>query len=148
MFGDHEPNMYATSGALLPRTAVSTFCRTWSLGVTSWVTWTSGCSLLYWSSSLVKFSACTSVQPFQTVILVGPPAEPPPPPPPQAASAKVRAAIRTSKRRGRVTVDTPSHGAGWADGTEVRCVSAQPPRGMVEHYTRMRSKKCAFAQSG
>src|SRR6476661_2209904 len=104
MFGDHDPNMYATSGALLPRTAVSTFCRTWSLGVTSWVTWTSGCSLLYWSSSLVKFSACTSVQPFQTVILVGPPAEPPPPPPPQAASASVRAAIRTSKRRGRVTV--------------------------------------------
>src|SRR5215813_11670570 len=104
MFGDHDPNMYAISGALLPRTAVSTFCSTWSLGVASWVTWTSGCSLLYWSISLVKLSACTSVQPCQIVILVGPPADSfPPPPPPHAATRSVSTAIRARKMRGRVT---------------------------------------------
>ena len=31
MFGDHDPNMYATSGGLPPRTAVSTFCSVLSL---------------------------------------------------------------------------------------------------------------------
>src|ERR1700741_968005 len=98
MFGDHDPNMYATSGALLPRTAVSTFCSTWSLGVASWVIWTSGRSLLYRASSLVKLSAWTSVQPCQIVILIGPPADSPfSPPPPHAARTSVSAAIRGEK---------------------------------------------------
>src|ERR1700742_2715218 len=135
MFGDHDPNMYATSGALLPRTAVSTFCSTWSLGVASWVTWTSGCSLLYWSSSLLKLSACTSVQPCHTVILTGPPDELSLPPPPQAARTRARTDTRASRKRGRITIDTPSDGAGCA-------LNAL----MVADYTRMRNLGCAFAQ--
>ena len=54
MFGDHDPNMYATSGALPPRTAVSTFCSTRSLLEYSSLTFTSGCSLLYWSIKALK----------------------------------------------------------------------------------------------
>ena len=42
MLGDHDPNMYATSGALPPRTAVSTFCSTRSLLEYSSLTFTSG----------------------------------------------------------------------------------------------------------
>ena len=60
MFGDHDPNMYATSGALSPRTAVSTFCSTRSLDEYSSVTFTSGWSLLYWSTRPLKTSPSVS----------------------------------------------------------------------------------------
>ena len=42
MLGDQDPNMYATSGGVPPRTAVRTFWSTRSLLDTSWVTSTSG----------------------------------------------------------------------------------------------------------
>ena len=60
MFGDHEPNMYATSGALPPRTAVSTFCSTRSLLEYNSLTFTSGWSLLYWATRDLKASPSVS----------------------------------------------------------------------------------------
>jgi hypothetical protein len=100
MFGDQEPNMYATSGALPPRTAVRTFCSTKSLEEYSSLTLTSGWDLSYWSIRPLNASPSVSWYPCQTAISTGPDDDEPPPPP-HAASTNASVATRAMQNHER-----------------------------------------------